>query len=182
MVWQSSMQSLLFYYLYKVEIIIGKSAGFCYGVKRAVEGTYEEIKNNKDKETYCLGEIVHNKNVVSELEEKGIKFINDIEDARGKTIIRAHGVEKEIYDKANDIGIELKDLTCPKVLHIHEMIDKYAKEGYFIFLCGKKEHPETIGNYSYCRENSYIIEDKDDIENAIMEFEKRKMRRETDKK
>ena len=76
-----------------MEIILGRTAGFCYGVTRAVDGAKEEIKNNS--EIYCLGEIVHNKNVVKKLEEQGIKFIDQIEEAKGNTIIRAHGIPKK---------------------------------------------------------------------------------------
>ena len=85
-----------------MEIIVGKTAGFCYGVKRAVDGANEEIK--KQKKTYCLGEIVHNKEVVKKLEQKGMKFIEKLEEAEKNTnvIIRAHGVPKEIYENADE--------------------------------------------------------------------------------
>ena len=73
-----------------MEIIVGKTAGFCYGVKRAVEGAERELQEN-NKNIYCLGEIVHNKQVVNELKEKGIKFVENIDEANNKTIIRAHG-------------------------------------------------------------------------------------------
>ena len=82
-----------------MEIVVGKTAGFCFGVKRAVDGAKEQI--NKNKKIFCLGEIVHNKQVVDELESEGIIFINNIEEANGKTIIRAHGVEKNIYEAKN---------------------------------------------------------------------------------
>ena len=97
-----------------MEIIIGTTAGFCYGVKRAVDGAKEEL--NINEKVYCLGEIVHNKQVVEELENDGITFINNIEEAKGKTIIRAHGVEKDIYEKAKKLNIVLVDCTCPNVL------------------------------------------------------------------
>ena len=103
-----------------MEILIGKTAGFCYGVKRAVESAEKEANSSKEL-TYCLGEIVHNKQVVDELKQKGIKFIEAIENANGKTIIRAHGVDKEVYNKAKEQGIELVDCTCPNVLKIHKI-------------------------------------------------------------
>jgi len=148
-----------------MEIILGKTAGFCYGVTRAVEGAKEEIKNNS--EIYCLGEIVHNKNVVKKLEEQGIKFIDEIEKSKGKTIIRAHGIPKEVYEKAANMNIEIKDLTCPHVLKIHKIAEEYRKKGFFIVLLGKKNHPELIGISSFCGDNKIVIEDENAIENSI---------------
>lgn len=148
-------------------IIIGKTAGFCYGVKRAVDGVNKDIKENKEDNIYCLGEIVHNRQVINSLKEKGLIFIDDIEDAKGKTVIRAHGIRKEIYDLANKKGIELKDYTCPNVLKIHKIAEEYAGKGFFIFLCGSKEHPENIGTISYCGKNVYVIEKEDDVEEAL---------------
>ena len=83
-----------------MEIVVGKTAGFCYGVKKAVNGAIEELKNNKD--VYCLGEIVHNRQVIKELEDKGMNFIEKLSDSKGTTIIRAHGVPKEIYEYAKN--------------------------------------------------------------------------------
>ena len=96
-----------------MEIIVGKTAGFCYGVKRAVDGAKEEA--SKSEKVYCLGEIVHNKQVVEELANAGVTFISNIEEARGKTIIRAHGVETNIYERAKKLNIKLIDYTCPNV-------------------------------------------------------------------
>lgn len=112
-----------------MEIIIGKTAGFCYGVKRAVDGTIEESKKNK--KTYCLGELVHNKEVIEDLKNKGIKIIEDINEAKdknAKVILRAHGVEKNIYEKAKINNLELLDYTCPNVLKIHKIAEEYAKK------------------------------------------------------
>lgn len=151
-----------------MEIIIGKTAGFCYGVERAVNEAKKEINNNK--EVYCLGEIVHNKNVVKNLEEQGIKFIENIEEAKGRTIIRAHGVSKEIYKKAEELNIELKDLTCPSVLKIHKIAEKYSLHNYYIILTGKKNHPEVIGIESFCGDKFKIISNKNELENILPEL------------
>ena len=148
-----------------MNIILGKTAGFCYGVERAIKGAKDEI--DKQKEVYCLGEIVHNKNVIEDLKKKGIKFIDNIEDAKNDVIIRAHGVSKEIYEKAEKMQLKIKDLTCPHVLKIHDIVDEYAKKGYFIFLVGKKDHPEIIGTNSFGGKNITIISDKSEIENSI---------------
>lgn len=153
-----------------MEIIIGKNAGFCFGVKNAVDNTIEEL--NDKKEVYCLGELVHNKQVTNELISKGAIFINDIEEAKNKAIIRAHGVSVDVYEKAKEMHIELKDLTCPKVLAIHKLAIKYGNENYYIFLVGQKTHPETIGTISFCGKNSSIIEDLEDVENEVEKFKK----------
>ena len=151
-----------------MEILVGKTAGFCYGVKRAVEGAMKEVEKDNQK-VYCLGELVHNKQVINNLEEKGIIFVNSILNTGSKTIIRAHGVEKEIYMLAKDRNIELVDYTCPNVLKIHEIVSEYSKNGYYILLCGIKNHPENMGTISYCN-NYYIIEDENYIDKALENF------------
>lgn len=156
-----------------MEIIVAKTAGFCFGVRNAVDKTVEELENNKI--VYCLGELVHNKQVIEELTKKGLNFIENIEEAKGKTIIRAHGVPTSVYSKAVKLGIEIKDLTCPKVLHIHNIATEYKEKDYFIFLVGQKEHPETIGTISFCGKNSCIIEKEDDVAYAIEKFNQSKL-------
>ena len=150
-----------------MRIIIGKTSGFCGGVLNAISKTEQELEKQKEEIVYCLGELVHNKQVVEKLEQKGLKTIDNIEEASGKTIIRAHGVAKEVYDRANKKGIELIDLTCPKVLKIHNMAKEYAQNGYFIILIGVQEQPETIGTISFCGEKSYLIRNEEDINEAI---------------
>ena len=109
-----------------MEIIVGKTAGFCYGVKRAVEGTKKKLEQGK--EVYCLGELVHNEQVIQELEGKGLQIIDDLEQTGGITIIRAHGVTKETYEKAKQEETILKDYTCPHVLKIHKIAEEYARK------------------------------------------------------
>ena len=145
-----------------MEIILGENAGFCYGVKRAVDGAELEVKN-ADGKIYCLGEIVHNKEVVDELKEKGLKFIENISEADATTIIRAHGVSKEVYKYADENGIDLKDYTCPNVLKIHKLAEEYSSNGYFIILFGSKKHPENVGTISYCGEHYFVVENEDEL-------------------
>ncbi len=109
-----------------MEIIVGKTAGFCFGVSNAIDKTSKLLEEKK--EIYCLGELVHNKQVSKELENKGLIEIENIEDAKNSVIIRTHGVTKETYSKANNLNLELIDLTCPKVLRIHKLAEEYAKE------------------------------------------------------
>lgn len=148
-----------------MEVIVGKHSGFCGGVKNSITKAEEELKLSNN--VYCLGEIIHNKQVVGDLQNKGLKIIDKIEDARKKVIIRAHGTTKFTYEYANSHNIELIDLTCPNVLKIHDDVQKFAKDNYFIFLIGIKNHAETIGTYSFCGKNSYIIENEDDILESI---------------
>ncbi len=152
-----------------MEIIIGKTAGFCFGVKNAVDNTIKELE--EAKEVYCLGELVHNKQVTEKLISKGAKFIDNIEDAKDKVIIRAHGVPRETYKKAEKLNLEIRDLTCPKVLKIHSIAEEYSNKKYFIFLIGQKEHPETVGTISFCTSGAAIIEKSEDIEKAIQLFD-----------
>ena len=153
-----------------MEVIVGKTAGFCYGVKRAVEGAKEELKKNET--LYGLGEIVHNQEVIKELENLGMQFIEDIGEAKGRTIIRAHGIPKQIYEEAKEKQIEIMDYTCPKVLKIHQIAEEYTNKGYYIFLLGSKTHPENIGTLSYCGENKFVIEKEEDVIKALEAFEK----------
>jgi 4-hydroxy-3-methylbut-2-enyl diphosphate reductase len=154
-----------------MEIILGKTSGFCFGVKNAIDGAENELKNSKNK-VYCLGEIIHNEEVIKDLKNKGLKIVNDINDAFDKIIIRAHGVPKEVYEIGKKRNIEILDFTCPFVLKIHDTVVQYSKNNYFIFLLGVKNHPETIGTISFCGNNSHLIENSDDIPSGIDKFNK----------
>ena len=153
-----------------MKIIVGETAGFCYGVERAVNGAKEELE--KEKSIYGLGEIVHNQDVVKELEMQGMSFIKDLKEANGKVIVRAHGIPKETYEQAKERNIQLIDYTCPKVLKIHEIAEEHANKGYYIFLLGSKEHPENIGTFCYCGKNKFIIEKEEDTSKAIENLKK----------
>lgn len=153
-----------------MEIILGKTAGFCYGVKRAVDWAKEDIKVNEN--IYCLGELVHNESVIKDLKEKGIKFIDNIEEAKEKIIIRAHGVSKNIYEKLKQKGIEVKDLTCPNVLKTHTIAEKYSKKDYFIILIGIKNHPEALATISFCGNQSFLIQEKEEVQEALEKIKK----------
>lgn len=158
-----------------MEIIVGKTAGFCYGVKRAVEGTEEQL--NQNKKVACLGELVHNKQVIENLEQKGLRIIEDMQEAKERVIIRAHGVSKQVYESAEKKQIELIDYTCPNVLKIHKIAQEYAKKGYAICLCGSKSHPENIGTISYCGKNYFVIEEIEEVEKVISEIKKKKFQK-----
>ena len=148
-------------------IEVGKLAGFCGGVTNSVEKTKKALKEHKN--IYCLGELVHNKEVIKELEDKGLTIIESLDEVKDSSnvIIRAHGVSKDIYESAKKRNINLIDLTCPKVLKIHDSVNEYKDKDFFIILIGSKKHPEVIGTISFCGEKSTIIEDVTDIDNAL---------------
>ena len=158
-----------------MEIIVGKTAGFCYGVKNAVDKTKETVQ--QQNETYCLGELVHNKQVTQDLERHGLVIINNIENAKKNVIIRSHGVPKEVCEKAKELKLEVIDLTCPNVLKIHNIVKEYSSKGYYIFIIGQKDHAETIGTVSHCKQNSTIIESEKDINQAIKEFKETNLKK-----
>lgn len=153
-----------------MEIIVGKTAGFCYGVRNAVTKAEEKLKEHGKVD--CLGELVHNGEVIKKLEGLGMTVVENIEDAKEKVIVRAHGIEKSTYEKAKELNIEIFDFTCPSVLKIHEMADEYRQKGYFIFCIGGKKHPETLGTISFCGEKSCLLENEEDMEEALEKFSK----------
>lgn len=156
-----------------MEVILGKMAGFCPGVENAVKKTQKEVEQHK--QIYCLGELVHNRQVVDKLKEKGLQQIEHIEEAEENTrvIIRAHGVTKEVYQYAKEKNIELIDLTCAKVLGLHKMVEEYAKRGYYIILIGQVDHPENIGTISFAGKNATVLQEKEEIDLVIQQMKKR---------
>ncbi len=150
-----------------MNIILGKKAGFCGGVINSVNKSNELL--DKYNNLYCLGEIVHNTRVVKSLEDKGMTFIESLDEVKdgSNVVIRAHGVAKSIYEEAERRNITLLDLTCPKVLLIHKEAEDLVKNGYYIILVGKKDHPEIIGTISYCNEDSLIIESQQDVDKVV---------------
>lgn len=158
-----------------MELIVGRSAGFCYGVKRAVDGAKKILK--EEKNIYGLGDIVNNQEVIKELEQLGMRFVNNIKEVKDRVVIRAHGVSKEVYRLAKEKQVELMDYTCPKVLKIHGIVKEYANEGYYIFLLGAKDHPENIGTLSYSKQHISVIEQENDVSNALEMLYKSKIKK-----
>lgn len=158
-----------------MEIILGKKAGFCFGVEKAVSKADKVISENKDFIIYCLGDLVHNRQVISTLTEKGIIFINDISEIKSedlktekvKLIIRAHGIPKKVYEEAKRKNIEILDYTCPSVLLIHKMVEDFAKKGYYVLLIAEKNHPETIGTYSFTNGHGILLEREEEIQEIV---------------
>ena len=149
-----------------MEIIIGENAGFCFGVKRAVDTAYDIIEKSEEK-TYSIGPLIHNELVTSDLRNKGLIEINSYEDIitlkNKKVIIRTHGIEKEIYDILKSNNNEIIDLTCPFVSKIHSLVKEHSEKGYKIIVIGDKDHPEVKGIVSYAKSDIFVIINEDDI-------------------
>lgn len=161
-----------------MDIIIGKSAGFCFGVKRALEGSLKEVDKSSEK-VYCLGKLVHNKEVIKQIENSGISIIKDIDEIneeKSELIIRAHGIDKNLYVKAKQKKLNIIDFTCPFVSKIHKIAEEYKEKDYYIFLIGSKTHPEIIGTSSHCGNNYSIIENENETEKEINKLLKTKFR------
>ncbi len=152
-----------------MEVRLAECAGFCFGVKRAVDTVYEQLKSGKTIYTY--GPIVHNEEVVRELEHKGVRVLEDmqalqeleISGAQGPScgaavIIRAHGVPRNIYDILEQKNLECIDATCPFVKRIHRIVDKESSAGKRIIIVGNPGHPEVEGIKGWCNGPVTIIE------------------------
>lgn len=143
-----------------MEVRLANTAGFCFGVKRAVEKVYEQIESGK--KIYTFGPIIHNESVVGDLEKKGVAVIED-EEALGKIregsiVIRSHGVPKKIYDMLKEQGLECIDATCPFVKKIHRIVEKESAEGSQIVIIGNDSHPEVEGIKGWCQNGAIVVE------------------------
>ena len=109
-----------------MKVIKAKTAGFCFGVKRAVETVYEQVENCGNEQIYTYGPIIHNEEVIKDMEAKGVRVLRSEEDldalSGGTVIIRSHGVEKRIYDSLNEKNVRIVDATCPFVKKIHNIV------------------------------------------------------------
>lgn len=143
-----------------MNVNLAKSAGFCFGVKRAVDTVYNEIAKNQ--KVYTYGPIIHNDEVVKDLSEKGVQVIHNIEElnniSEGTIIIRSHGVSKNIYDLIKNKGLNLVDATCPYVLKIHKLVNKHFEEGREVVIIGNEKHPEVEGIKGWCNNQATVIE------------------------
>ena len=156
-----------------MEVVVGKLAGFCNGVRNAVEKT-EELLENRDK-IYCLGELVHNKQLVDDLKKEGLIIVNDISEVpdNSEVIFRAHGVTKNIYQLAKEKNLTVYDYSCVRVIKLHEDVENMSNEGYYVFLFGDEEHPEVIGTKSFAKlEEITVLKDIKEVDSAINNLKK----------
>ena len=152
-----------------MNVILAESAGFCFGVKRAVNMVYQEIEKNHVP-IYTYGPIIHNEEVVKDLEKKGVTVVEDLtaidELKKGIMIIRSHGISKNEYERIKTAGFEIVDATCPFVLKIHRLVEEYSTKGHDIIIVGNETHPEVQGIRGWIQGDQVsVIATKEDAEN-----------------
>ena len=149
-----------------MEVILAKSSGFCFGVKRAVDKVYEQTEQGK--KIYTYGPIIHNEEVVKDLEEKGVKVLEGKDKlealSEGSVVIRSHGVSKEICDLIEEKGLECIDATCPFVKRIHNIVQKESEDGRRIIIIGNDGHPEVEGIKGWSKTPATVIESREEAE------------------
>lgn len=150
-----------------MEVIVAKSAGFCFGVKRAVEKVYEQI-GRTDKPIYTYGPIIHNEEVVKDLEKKGVQVLETEDQLKalkdGVVVIRSHGVGKHIYDIMEENGLEIVDATCPFVKKIHKIATEQNKDKRRLIIIGNEKHPEVEGIKGWGNDNTLVVETPEQVE------------------
>jgi len=154
-----------------MKIIVAKTAGFCMGVRRAVEITLD-ASNNDPGPISCYGPLIHNPQVLELLEEKGIAVLDDIPPSgSGTLLIRAHGVPPSTKQELDRVGFSVIDATCPRVIKVQTIIRKHAGQGYATIIIGDDNHPEVIGLLGYAGENGYAVSSLGGLD-ALPAFEK----------
>ena len=154
-----------------MEIIVADKSGFCFGVKRAVDSVYEQI--NKGGKIYTFGPIIHNEQVVDELEKQGVGVINseaELKDvAEGTVIIRSHGVTRHIYELIEKQGLRVVDATCPFVKKIHGIVERESRAGRHIVVIGSRRHPEVEGIISWVDGPVTVVENEKEAYDFTLE-------------
>lgn len=150
-------------------ILVAKTAGFCFGVDRAVQMVYDLLEEGR--KVYTLGPIIHNPQMVDELRERGVVTVEDIccvpRDAT--LVIRSHGVARQVTDQLLENGVEYRDATCPFVSKIHKIVAQYSGEGYPILIAGDQRHPEVEGIRGHCGD-SYVFENAEELRKISEDF------------
>ena len=156
------------------QVIVAKSAGFCFGVERAVARVYEQIQAVKEGKAqgpiYTYGPIIHNEEVVRDLEEKDVQVLDTEEDlenlpeGQGTVIIRSHGVSRHVYDILNSRGVNVVDATCPFVKKIHKIVDEHSRAGEAVIIIGSPVHPEVEGIRGWGNGDTVVVENEADAE------------------
>lgn len=149
-----------------MEVILAKHAGFCFGVQRAVDTVYEQIekRGKEGRPIYTYGPIIHNEEVVDDLQKRGVRVLDSLadagavpEEARGTVIIRSHGVEKIVCERLRELGYDVVDATCPFVKRIHNIVEKESAAGKNIVIVGNAGHPEVEGIRGWSETDTYVV-------------------------
>lgn len=156
-----------------MNVILAKSAGFCFGVRRAVDTVYEQIETHpQDQRIYTYGPIIHNDHVVKDLEDKGVTAIEGLEmlpQIAGQIlIIRSHGVTREVQKQAQDLGIRVVDATCPFVKKIHQIADEESAAGRRIIIVGDSSHPEVQGIMGWVHGKSIVVRTEEEAQQVVL--------------
>ena len=157
-----------------MKVELAKSAGFCFGVEKAVNTVYEEAKKGNDI-VYTLGPIIHNEEVVKDMKKRGVEAVK-IEDLaslkKGTVIIRSHGVSRDIFNFVKRSGHRVVDATCPFVKKIHAIVSVQSGKGKTVVIIGNPEHPEVMGIRGWGDENTYAVENIEQFINLGLKKDK----------
>ena len=155
------------------KVTLAESAGFCFGVKRAIEMAYAEIEKNNGEPLYSYGPLIHNKEVTNDLDAKGLHIIESLEGIdKGTVVIRSHGVGKFLYDALEEKGMKMGDGTCPFVKKIHNIVNEAWNEGKSVIIAGDGKHPEVMGINGWCGNSAIILESPEEAQAAELDKEK----------
>ena len=151
-----------------MNVELAKTAGFCFGVKRAVDTVYQQIEQYRGEKIFTYGPIIHNEEVIKDLRSHGVEVLNDEEELKTAdadvVVIRSHGVAKYIYDILEERGITCVDATCPLVKKIHKIVAEKSAEGSYIVIVGNGEHPEVQGIRGWAGEQVTVVQTQEDAE------------------
>lgn len=152
----------------RMELTIGEHAGFCFGVRRAVDKAFECASHHLPCAT--LGPLIHNPQEVERLQKAGVRSVETLEEIRpGETVvIRSHGVTPEVYARCEKLGIPVIDATCPHVAHIHQLVKTYSASGDAVIIVGEADHPEVVGIAGWARGPVYILPTRQEAERAAL--------------
>ena len=151
-----------------MNVELAKTAGFCFGVKSAVDTVYQQIEQYRGEKIFTYGPIIHNEEVIKDLRSHGVEVLNDEEELKTAdadvVVIRSHGVAKYIYDILEERGITCVDATCPFVKKIHKIVAEKSAEGSYIVIVGNGEHPEVQGIRGWAGEQVTVVQTPEDAE------------------
>ena len=151
-----------------MNVELARTAGFCFGVKRAVDTVYQQIEQYRGEKIFTYGPIIHNEEVIKDLRSHGVEVLNDEEELKTAdadvVVIRSHGVAKYIYDILEERGITCVDATCPFVKKIHKIVAEKSTEGSYIIIIGNSEHPEVQGIRGWAGEHVTVVQTPEDAE------------------
>ncbi len=162
-----------------MNVKLAKSAGFCFGVKRAVDTVNSEIAKATNKKIYTYGPIIHNEEVVNEFKAQGVDVIEEGMDLSGiqpgTVIIRSHGVSREVQNNLMNSGFDVVDATCPFVKKIHRLVDEHSAAGYYILVVGNPSHPEVEGIVGWINGDDYKVISNDSNLSFLENVKERKI-------